>query len=51
VIEGDKARVRAVQVGQQEGDNVQIVTGVNAGETVATSNLQQLFDGVSVRRQ
>lgn len=50
VIEGETARVRVVQLGQEKDGLVQIVSGVNAGEEVATSNLQQLFDGATVRR-
>ncbi|HXG68797.1 MAG TPA: efflux RND transporter periplasmic adaptor subunit, partial [Blastocatellia bacterium] len=56
VIEGDNksdtiARLRVVQTGEQDGDRVRIVTGVNAGEAVAISNLDQLYDGAKVRRQ
>lgn len=51
VIEGDTARNRQVQTGIEEGDTIQIITGVNADETVAVSNVEQLFDGVTVRRQ
>jgi len=48
VIEGDKARLRVVQVGEQEAGTVRIVTGVAAGEVVATTNLEQLYDGATV---
>jgi multidrug efflux pump subunit AcrA (membrane-fusion protein) len=49
-LEGETARVRVVQLGQEKDGLVQIVSGVKAGETVATSNLAQLFDGATVRR-
>lgn len=51
VIEGDTARLRVVQIGEQDGDMVRIVSGVSAGETIATSNLDQLFDGATVVRR
>ncbi|HEY9403616.1 MAG TPA: efflux RND transporter periplasmic adaptor subunit [Pyrinomonadaceae bacterium] len=49
VIDKDTAKLRVVQIGTEEGDFVQILSGVNADETVATSNLQQLFEGAPVR--
>jgi RND family efflux transporter MFP subunit len=51
VIEGDTARNRQVQTGIEEGEMVQIVTGVSASDTVATSNIEQLFDGATVTRR
>ncbi|HEX8423534.1 MAG TPA: efflux RND transporter periplasmic adaptor subunit, partial [Pyrinomonadaceae bacterium] len=51
VIDKDTAKLRVVQIGTEEGDMVQILSGVNADETVATSNLQQLFEGARVRQQ
>ncbi|HLL16491.1 MAG TPA: efflux RND transporter periplasmic adaptor subunit [Pyrinomonadaceae bacterium] len=49
VIDKDMAKLRVVQIGTEEGDFIQILSGVNADETVATSNLQQLFEGARVR--
>jgi len=49
VIQNDAARLRVVQVGQEDGDSVQILSGVNADEVVATSNLDQLYEGARVR--
>jgi multidrug efflux pump subunit AcrA (membrane-fusion protein) len=51
VIQNDTARLRVVQVGQEEGDAIQILNGVNADETVATSNLNQLYEGARVRAE
>jgi multidrug efflux pump subunit AcrA (membrane-fusion protein) len=51
VIQDDAAHLRVVQVGQEEGDSIQILNGVNADETVATSNLEQLYEGARVREQ
>jgi multidrug efflux pump subunit AcrA (membrane-fusion protein) len=50
VIQGDTAKLRVVQIGTEEGDTVQILSGVNADETVATSNLQQLYEGARVKQ-
>lgn len=51
VIEGDVAKLRVVQLGTEEGDTVQILAGVNADETLATSNLAQLYEGARVKTQ
>ena len=51
VVEGDTARLRVVQVGEESGGLVRVASGVNAGEAVATNNLDQLFDGSQVLRQ
>jgi membrane fusion protein, multidrug efflux system len=51
VVDGDKVRLIVVQVGEQENEIVRITSGLAGGETVATSNLEQLFEGASVRRQ
>jgi multidrug efflux pump subunit AcrA (membrane-fusion protein) len=50
VIENDVAKLRVVQIGDEEGDAIQIISGVKEGETVATSNLQQLFEGARVTK-
>ena len=49
VIEGDIAKLRVVQLGVEEGDMFQIVSGVNADEELATGNLAQLFEGARVK--
>jgi membrane fusion protein (multidrug efflux system) len=49
VVQGDTARLRVVQIGTEEGDSIPILSGVEADEIVATSNLQQLFEGARVR--
>ncbi|MBV9958883.1 MAG: efflux RND transporter periplasmic adaptor subunit, partial [Acidobacteria bacterium] len=50
VIQGDTAKLRVVQIGPEEGDMIQIISGVQADETVATSNLQGLFEGARVKQ-
>ena len=48
VIQEGVAKLRVVQLGTDEGDSIQILSGVEADETVATSNLEQLFEGAKV---
>jgi multidrug efflux pump subunit AcrA (membrane-fusion protein) len=50
VIRNGRAEQRQVQIGQAEGDLVEIRSGVAAGEQVATSNIEQLSDGMAVRQ-
>ena len=50
VIKDGRAEQRLVQLGQTEGDLVEIKSGVGADEQVATSGLEQLSDGVAVRQ-
>jgi multidrug efflux pump subunit AcrA (membrane-fusion protein) len=48
VIQENIAKLRTVQLGIEEEDWWQIVTGVEADEIVATSNLDQLYEGAKV---
>jgi RND family efflux transporter MFP subunit len=50
VIKDGRAEQRVVQTGQTEGDLIEIKSGVAADEQVATSNLEQLSDGVAVKQ-
>jgi multidrug efflux pump subunit AcrA (membrane-fusion protein) len=50
VIRDGVAQERLVQTGQREGDLVEIKGNVAADELVATSNVEQLADGVPVRQ-
>lgn len=47
IVEG-VAKLRTIQLGPEEGDSYQILNGLNADETVATSNLDQLYEGARV---
>jgi multidrug efflux pump subunit AcrA (membrane-fusion protein) len=49
VVKDDVVRLRVVQLGSEEGDMIQILDGVNADEVVATSNLEQLYEGAPVQ--
>ena len=50
VITDGVAHERLVSTGQQEGDLIEIKGNVAADELVATSNVEQLSDGVPVRQ-
>ena len=50
VIKNGRAEQRLVQAGQKEGDLVELVSGVAADEVVASSNVDQLSDGVTVKQ-
>lgn len=48
VIVDGVAKLRTLQLGPEEGDSYQILNGLNADEIVATSNLDQLYEGARV---
>lgn len=48
VIQDGVAHLRVVQLGTEEGEYQQIVSGLNGDETVATSALDQLYEGAKV---
>src|SRR5919205_2737598 len=50
VIKNGHAEQRLVQTGQTEGDLIEIRQGVAADELIATSNQQQLSDGITVKQ-
>jgi multidrug efflux pump subunit AcrA (membrane-fusion protein) len=51
VVENGTARLKVVVPGETEGDSTRINTGLNGTETVATSNLNELFDGAPVQKR
>src|SRR5215217_6509333 len=50
VIKDGHAEQRLVQTGQTDGDLIEIRNGIAADEQVATSNLEQLTDGVAIKQ-
>ena len=50
VVKDGHAEQRLVQTGQTEGDLIEIRNGVAADEQVATSNLEQLTDGIAIKQ-
>jgi hypothetical protein len=47
-IENGKARLRVVVVGEAEGGQIRIASGLSGNETVAMNHLSELFDGAAV---
>src|SRR5215213_9740498 len=50
VIKDGHAEQRLVQTGQTEGDLIEVKNGVAADEQVATSNLENLSDGITIKQ-
>jgi RND family efflux transporter MFP subunit len=50
VIKSGHAEQRLVQTGQTDGDLIEIRNGIAADEQVATSNLEQLTDGIAIKQ-
>ena len=48
VIVDGVAKLRVIQLGPEEGDYIQVLDGLQADETVATSNLGELYEGARV---
>lgn len=48
VIVDGVAHLKVLQLGTEEGDSQQILSGLEADQTVATSGLEQLFEGAKV---
>ncbi len=48
-VEHGVAHLRVVMAGDLSGDAIRITSGLGGGETVATSNQGELFDGAAVR--
>ncbi len=53
LVASDRVEERIVTLGQSLGDEVEITSGINKGDVVATSNVERLEDGarVAVARQ
>ena len=47
-IADGKAHLHVVAIQDASGDDIRIASGLSGGETIATSNLAQLFDGAPV---
>jgi len=50
VIKDGHAEQRVIQIGQTEGDLIEVKSGIAADEQVATSGLERLSDGVVVKQ-
>jgi membrane fusion protein (multidrug efflux system) len=49
VVKGGRADQRSVVLGLKEGENVQVVDGLEEGEQVVTEGLFKIYDGAPVR--
>jgi multidrug efflux pump subunit AcrA (membrane-fusion protein) len=47
-IDNGIAKLRVVQLGTEEGDSYQILSGLDPDQVVATSNVDQLYEGAKV---
>ena len=47
-VDGDVVRLKVVQLGMQENDTWQIVSGLQGDETLAVSNIEQLYEGARI---
>ena len=48
VVDGDHVTAHELKTGERMGDRIEIVSGVKAGDTVATSDIDSLTDGLKV---
>ena len=50
VLENGAVKLRTVQIDEstRDADEIRILSGVNEGEKIAATNIEQLFDGVKV---
>jgi len=48
VVKGDRLVARELKVGERLGDRIEIVSGVDAGEPVAMTDVDKLVDGLKV---
>ena len=51
VIDSGKAHLRVVTLGDTDSGRIRVLSGVAAGETVATNKLAELYDGAPVTTQ
>ena len=49
VVQGNVARQRKITVGRELGDNIEVLSGLEAGETVITSGQINLSEGAAVQ--
>jgi multidrug efflux pump subunit AcrA (membrane-fusion protein) len=48
VVDGDKLSAKELKVGDRIGDRIEILSGVNAGDKVAATDIEKLTDGAKV---
>jgi multidrug efflux pump subunit AcrA (membrane-fusion protein) len=48
VVTGDHLAAKELKVGERLGDRIEIVSGVNAGDPIAMTDIDKLVDGIKV---
>ena len=51
VVDGGKARLRVVTIGDSDGDQIRVINGLDSGELVALDKLSELYDGAPINPQ
>jgi hypothetical protein len=51
VVRGDRVERRAVKPGGNDGDLVEVISGLNAGDRVVTEGVATLTDGARVKER
>ena len=51
VVDGGKAHLRVVTLGNTDGENIRVISGVAAGEEIAINRQADLYDGAAVDAQ
>jgi RND family efflux transporter MFP subunit len=51
VVHGDRVERRAVKLGSEDGDQIEILSGVNTGDRVVVEGPETLVDGARVKEQ
>jgi multidrug efflux pump subunit AcrA (membrane-fusion protein) len=51
VVDGGKAHLRVVTLGETENGSLRVLSGLTAGEMVALNRQSDLYDGASVAAQ
>ena len=49
VADGDRARLRLVKTGKRLGNEVEVVSGIAAGDRVIFEGTEQLHDGQAIQ--
>jgi hypothetical protein len=49
VVNTDRLVAKELKVGERVGDRIEIVSGIEAGEPVAMTDVDKLIDGLKVR--
>jgi hypothetical protein len=51
VVHGDRVERRAVKPGANDGDLIEVISGLNAGDRVVTEGVATLTDGARVKER